>query len=809
VTKDITSDIVKPDNQQMHFNLWTYKPQHDSKKDGWQDSAKDAEQKVTLESFSYTPLKDDGSNHSNTPDPHGTKPPMPPAGENHKGSIALEGEAKIGHSLTAKLSDADGVPDSGITWRWYGDDKLLPNLTSQTINLDNAVKGMQLRAEAEYTDKAGHAEKVTSDLSSAITPDASGNSALIPPPAADAPRVTLSGETSVKEGEAARYTVSLDKPANEDISVDVRIKHGTTDVSDATLNWNIQRVVIPKGETSKTFRVETHADGKAEGTETYTVEISNALVGNVHAADKPFSGTVSAQSMIIPAYKYPTSAWQPDSYWDSVHKAGGGKVPYTIINPASGVGEKVNSDYVKLIDDNLAAGIKNIGYIRTVYQTRPIEEVKAEVDKYLELYGKDKIHGFFFDEISAQSNHATAYMAEIYRYVKEKAGGKLVMANPGAYITDAIAPYADIFVTSEVSAKTYLDNYAQPKSAFENDPANAHRIMHMIHDVRPEQYDAVVKASRERNAGWVFVTSDTQENPLPEDQREKHPEQDGNPYNALPQNFDQLAAKINDLGMPADPAAPHASGKLTAANIGNDNVTTEIVDAAPAGNLEAQDAAQTVHDAAVVADDANAAPHDDNSATADDSNAHNVLVSDGIDTAAYSGLMNLDGAALLDYPGTHSSELLAATQQSGTHALHGGAGNDTLVAGHGAELLEGGAGADLFAYLLDGNDAASWQQASKIVDFDPTEGDRIVLAGDESLAGAKLEVSTDEHGQHLNVTDREGHTRSIDIAGKDGKTLSAQDILSHVDIAPKAYEPSAYSVPQTQHLPQDDNSHLI
>ena len=73
MTKDITSDIVKPDNQQMHFNLWTYKPQHDSKQDGWQDSAKDAEQKVTLEAFSYTPLKDDGSNHSNTPDPHGTK----------------------------------------------------------------------------------------------------------------------------------------------------------------------------------------------------------------------------------------------------------------------------------------------------------------------------------------------------------------------------------------------------------------------------------------------------------------------------------------------------------------------------------------------------------------------------------------------------------------------------------------------------------------------------------------------------------------------------------------------------------------
>ena len=102
-----------------------------------------------------------------------------------------------------------------------------------------------------------------------------------------------------------------------------------------------------------------------------------------------------------------------------------------------------------MIDDNITAGIKNIGYIRTHYQTRPIEEVKAEVDKYLELYGKDKIHGYFFDEITAQNNQGTAYMAELYRYVKAKAGDKLVMANPGTHITDAIAPYADIFVTSE------------------------------------------------------------------------------------------------------------------------------------------------------------------------------------------------------------------------------------------------------------------------------------------------------------------------------------------------------------------------
>ena len=190
------------------------------------------------------------------------------------------------------------------------------------------------------------------------------------------------------------------------------------------------------------------------------------------------------------------------------------------------------------------------------------------------------------------------------------------------------------------------------------------------------------------------------------------------------------------------------------------------------------------------------------------SDGHDVLASDGIDVATYSGLMNLDGAALLSHLGEHSAELLAASQHSSNHALHGGAGDDVLIAGHGAALLEGGAGADTFAYLLDSNNAASWHEPSRILDFNPAEGDRIVLAGGDHV---KAEVSSDAGGQHLHVTDAAGHVRTIDIASGNGKTLTAEDILSHVDIqTPQpSYEPSAYSVPQTPHLPQDDHSHLI
>ena len=193
-----------------------------------------------------------------------------------------------------------------------------------------------------------------------------------------------------------------------------------------------------------------------------------------------------------------------------------------------------------------------------------------------------------------------------------------------------------------------------------------------------------------------------------------------------------------------------------------------------------------------------------------DHDGHGLYVSDGIDATAYSQLVSHSGEDLLNYLGQHSAELLAATKDSGGHELHGSASDDVLVAGHGTQLLEGGAGADTFALLFDSNDAASWHETGKILDFNPQEGDRIVLAGDEHLAHAKLAVSSDADGQHLHISDDAGHTRTIDIASQNDKTPTAGDILSHVEIrTPQGYSEPVYSTPQTPHLPQDDYSHLL
>ena len=115
-------------------------------------------------------------------------------------------------------------------------------------------------------------------------------------------------------------------------------------------------------------------------------------------------------------------------------------------------------------------------------------------------------------------------MKELYSYVKNLSGNYMIVSNPGRQITDKISPYSDIFVTSEVSGDEYINRFTEPESEFEKDRKNSKHIYHIVYDVKPEQYETVVRLSRKRNAGWLMVTSDK----LP------------NPYDDMPSEFSKL-----------------------------------------------------------------------------------------------------------------------------------------------------------------------------------------------------------------------------------------------------------------------------
>ena len=110
---------------------------------------------------------------------------------------------------------------------------------------------------------------------------------------------------------------------------------------------------------------------------------------------------------------------------------------------------------------NIAAGISNLGYTYTKNSTRNLNLVYADIDNFVNFYGRENIAGYFIDEVNTENNPATiAYMANIYNYIKTKYPGMLVLANNGWGVRDAIAPYADVWMLQEVSADEYINAIA-------------------------------------------------------------------------------------------------------------------------------------------------------------------------------------------------------------------------------------------------------------------------------------------------------------------------------------------------------------
>ena len=89
------------------------------------------------------------------------------------------------------------------------------------------------------------------------------------------PEISIDGSTEVKEGETATYTVSLNKAADKEVTVTVTLAHKGTDDADFTQPPVSKTVTIPAGETSAQFTLDIAKDGKFEGSEGYTLALSN------------------------------------------------------------------------------------------------------------------------------------------------------------------------------------------------------------------------------------------------------------------------------------------------------------------------------------------------------------------------------------------------------------------------------------------------------------------------------------------------------------------------------------------------------
>ena len=181
-------------------------------------------------------------------------------------------------------------------------------------------------------------------------------------------------------------------------------------------------------------------------------------------------------------------------------------IPYVIINLSDDFSYENSSKYITQIKENNKLGIKNLGYVTTNEYLKSIDKIYSEIDKYMEFLGENYISGIFFDELSSGKDLSEVkYMSQLYHYVKTKYPDLLIVGNPGGTITDEMSKYADLWLTSEVSADDYINNWIPRNYEFENNLANSSHIVHVIHSAKPEQYETLVNLSKERNAGFLMI----------------------------------------------------------------------------------------------------------------------------------------------------------------------------------------------------------------------------------------------------------------------------------------------------------------
>lgn len=283
--------------------------------------------------------------------------------------------------------------------------------------------------------------------------------------------------------------------------------------------------------------------------------------------------------ILVPAYMEPTMVGGVlDGPWRTLADgANQGRRISVILNPASGPGSLPPPTAWATASAAFRCDRCEdlLGFTSTRYGTRPIEEVKREIDAYYTHY---PVTGIFLDELPSEADmldvdgngnliHAPiwsarmAYYSELYQYIQSRGapGNTRVVGNPGtrtveSFLTgaDGYGRGADSLIVYENSAELLLGSPAT--SAYVPTPWNAasgyrDQLGYLVHTTSAAQLDSVLARIDANGGGIAFVTDGT--DPAgPLDQR----------YTQLPSYWESLLAQAEVCLIPA----PGALGLLLA-----------------------------------------------------------------------------------------------------------------------------------------------------------------------------------------------------------------------------------------------------
>jgi hypothetical protein len=245
------------------------------------------------------------------------------------------------------------------------------------------------------------------------------------------------------------------------------------------------------------------------------------------------------QHLAVPAYVDPVTA---ASSWDQLTASPPGAVGIVVANVANGPGSVPVADWAAVIHRAQESGSRVLGYVDTGYlgsaslvqpdglPTRSgglgpqawLAQIDADIDAWYEFYGSD-LGGIFLDEGTSACGPTAGSneYADEYRTIRDALRaahpGALTALNPGIAVPRCYDDAADVLVTFEGSYANYTgvpDSQGQDFEALHWTP-HAGRIWHIVYGATsPGEMDRAMALSRERGAGYVYVTDAGLPNPF-------------------------------------------------------------------------------------------------------------------------------------------------------------------------------------------------------------------------------------------------------------------------------------------------------
>jgi Spherulation-specific family 4 len=223
-----------------------------------------------------------------------------------------------------------------------------------------------------------------------------------------------------------------------------------------------------------------------------------ALIGSLVSVDR--APAASSCGAGLPAYFYPFAGGQE---WPAVSQLDDASL--LVINPASGPGAAVDTNYLDAVRHLGADGPRLYGYVDSAYGSRAVSAVIAESRRHRQWYG---VSGIFLDQAALDTQHLDYYGRILDRL---HSMGFDVALNPGQ--PDIDPRYLDLaehVVTFEGSYGSY--ERQQFPDWTPGDPDD--RIWHLVYDVPTgAAMEHVIARARTHGAGLVYVTDRTMPNP--------------------------------------------------------------------------------------------------------------------------------------------------------------------------------------------------------------------------------------------------------------------------------------------------------